>query len=236
MRRPPRPPSSYRGRSVREHRVLQRRLGHAARDRPAGVEARGVRHAAVERHRAVGRLEADDAAGRGRVAHAAAGVGARRVVDDLGGDRDGRARGGAARNPRADRAGCGRSAGPGVWPIIPQASCVIASLPSETAPAASMRCTTPALEVAGPAAARQGAPPVVCRPATSKQSFHPHTVPARGPTSSPRVARAASERARSRAPSASSSQTAPRCSELAGQLERALDALDDSAGGHHGVE
>ena len=73
---------------------------------------------------------------------------------------------------------------PGVWPIIPQAICVIASLPSEIAPAASTRCTIVALVRAGSSPERQGAPPVVCRPATSKQSFQAQTVPASGPGAS----------------------------------------------------
>ena len=114
----------------------------------ARVEARRVGHAAVERHRAVRRLEADrrrrprrDAArcrrrrcpARGRRCPSRP----RRPIPTT--SRRERARG---------RAGCGRPGGPGVWPIIPQASCVIASLPIEIAPAASSRSTTVALAVA----------------------------------------------------------------------------------------
>ena len=99
-----------------------------------------------------------------------------------------------------------------------------------------MRCTRPALEVAGPVAARQGAPPVVCRPATSKQSFHPHTVPARGPDVLS-AGGAAGQRASTLARAVGVElPDGAEVSELTRQLEGTLDALDDSAGGHHGVE
>ena len=57
---------------------------HVARHRAGVVEARGQREAAADRNGAVGRLEPDDAAARGRDPHRAAGVRAQRVVGQAG--------------------------------------------------------------------------------------------------------------------------------------------------------
>ena len=68
------------------------------------VEARREREAALERHEAEGRLEADDPAAGGRDADRAAGVGAERGVGKAGGERGGRAAARPAREaPRRDR-------------------------------------------------------------------------------------------------------------------------------------
>ena len=137
---------------------------------------------------------------------------------------------------RSGACGLRQTGRPGVWPIIPQASWVIASLPIEMAPAASSRCTTVALVVAGGAPERHGAPPVVCRPATSKQSFQAHTVPASGPASSPRAPADSCARARSTRRFGVELPHGAEVLELGGARERALDPLCDSARRRHGVE
>ena len=118
--------------------------------------------------------------------HAAARVGARRVVDDLRRHGHGRARGRAARNARrVVRVAAGRPAGrlahhpPGQLRHRELAE-------RDRAGSLESRARSLRSHVTGGPSARHGAPPVVCRPATSKQSFHAHTVPASGPTSSPR--------------------------------------------------
>ena len=77
-------------------RQQQRRVGDVAGQRPALVERRGEGDHPVARDRAVGGLQPDDPAERGRLADRAAGVGADRAGRQAAGDRRGRAAGGAA--------------------------------------------------------------------------------------------------------------------------------------------
>ena len=78
-----------------------RRIAHGARHRPHLVERRGVGDDAVAADAAVGRLDADDAAVRGRLADRAAGIGAERAETLARGDRGGRAARRAARHALA---------------------------------------------------------------------------------------------------------------------------------------
>ena len=103
--RRPRPPRATRacaarspGASASHHR---RALLDRPRHRPGVVEARREREAALERDEPVGRLEADDAAARGRDPDRAAGVRAERGVGEPGGERGGR----AAARPAGDAPG-----------------------------------------------------------------------------------------------------------------------------------
>jgi hypothetical protein len=77
------------GHGVQQQRAVFGGLGHRA----ALVQRRGKRDHAEARHAAVGRLDAGDAAERGRLADRAAGVGAG------GGRRQARGHGGRAREP-----------------------------------------------------------------------------------------------------------------------------------------
>ena len=79
-----------------QRRQQQRRVGDVAGQRPALVQRGGEGDHPVARDRAVGRLQADDAAERGRLADRAAGVGAERAGGEAAGDRRRRAAGGAA--------------------------------------------------------------------------------------------------------------------------------------------
>ena len=76
-------------------------IGDAARDRPDRIERIAQRESAVGRNALPARLEADEAAQRRRNAHRAAGVGADRDLAHAVGDRDRRARRGAAGHARA---------------------------------------------------------------------------------------------------------------------------------------
>ena len=89
-----------RGRAAGEHRPEMRGVGHGARDRAGVVERRAQRHDAIERHFAERRLEADDAAGRGRNSNRAAGVGADRRDAHSRGDGGRRSTARAARRAR----------------------------------------------------------------------------------------------------------------------------------------
>ena len=82
-------------------REQQRGVGDVAGQRPALVERGGEGDHPVARDRAVGRLQADDPAERGRLADRAAGVGADRAGREAAGDGRGRAAGGAAGHPLA---------------------------------------------------------------------------------------------------------------------------------------
>ena len=83
-------------RLIGKHGVEHRAAGDAARQRPETVERKRQRHAAIERHAALRRLEADDAVeGRGNPA-GAAGIGAERAIGHAIGDRHRCARGRAA--------------------------------------------------------------------------------------------------------------------------------------------
>src|SRR4051812_2202786 len=77
---------------------------------------------------------------------------------------------------------CGLRTGgrPGVWPIIPQASWCMASLPTTVAPASRWRRTLVASTVQ--CSCRNGAPESRSIPATEKQSLNATTRPASGPS------------------------------------------------------
>ena len=169
------------------------------------------------------------------MAHAAAGVGARRVIDDLSGDRDGRARGGAARDALgivrvAARRPAGRLThhppgqlrhrelaerdGSGGFHALHETGAG-GGRPGRRAPGrAARRVQAGDVEAVLPPAhrAREG----------------PHVLSAGG---------AAGQRASTLARAVGVElPDGAEVSELARQLEGTLDALDDSAGGHHGVE
>ena len=95
-----------------QRRQQQRRVGDVAGQRPALVERGGEGDHPVARDRAVGRLQADDPAERGRLADRAAGVGADRAGGEAAGDGRGRAAGGAAGHaaavPRVEHRPVGR--------------------------------------------------------------------------------------------------------------------------------
>ena len=79
----------------------QRRVGHVAGERAGLVERGGERDHPVARDGAVGGLQADDPAQRGRLADRAAGVGAERPRREPGRDRGGAPARGAAGHARA---------------------------------------------------------------------------------------------------------------------------------------
>ena len=70
----------------------QRVIGDRPRQRADMVEREGQREDAAARYQTIGRLQPDNAAGAGRVAHAAAGVAAERHRKQTGGDARPRAR------------------------------------------------------------------------------------------------------------------------------------------------
>ena len=87
------------------HRAQQdRAVAHRARERPGLIERGREGDDAPARAAAVGRLDADDAGERGRLADRAAGVGAGRAEAQLRRDRRRRAAGRAARHQRRVRA------------------------------------------------------------------------------------------------------------------------------------
>ena len=77
----------------------ERRVADVLGDRADLVERRGERDQTVAGDAAVGRLEPDHAAERGRLADGAAGVRAEREMGHVGGDGGGRAAAGTARDP-----------------------------------------------------------------------------------------------------------------------------------------
>ena len=85
----------------------QRGVGDGGGERADLVEARGEGDQPVAADRAVGRLDADDAAQRRRLADRAAGVGAERQRREAGGHGGGAPARRAARAPGSGRAGCG---------------------------------------------------------------------------------------------------------------------------------
>ena len=88
------------GLELRDERLQHRgAVGDRAGHRPGVVEGRCEGEAAVERDKAVRRLEADDSAARGGDADRAAGVGSERRVREACGKRGGRAAAGAAGGP-----------------------------------------------------------------------------------------------------------------------------------------
>ena len=81
------------GRVVPGDRIQQQRVvGHRAGHRPDMVQREGQREHAAPRHQPVGRLQPDDAAGAGRIAHRTAGVGAQRQRKQPGARRRRRSR------------------------------------------------------------------------------------------------------------------------------------------------
>ena len=88
--------------------VGERQVAGRARQRPQVIEARHEREGARARQPAVGRLEAEQAAERGRHADRAVGVGAERDRHQPAGHRAARAAGGAAGHARPCRADCAR--------------------------------------------------------------------------------------------------------------------------------
>ena len=84
------------GIGAREHGQRNRRVVGGARHRPNLIERGRKRDQPVARDAAVGRLQADDAAERGRLPDRAAGIGAERNGREAGGDGDSRAAAGSA--------------------------------------------------------------------------------------------------------------------------------------------
>ena len=119
---------------------------------------------------------------------------------------------------------------------MPQASCVIASLPSEIAPAASSRCTTVALALTG---ARSRAPGGAARrvQAGDVEAVLPagHAARQRSGVLAARGARLQLARALE-GPLGVQLPDGAQVIQLGGERERALDPLHDSARGSHGVE
>ena len=75
------------GRIVAGDRIQQQRVvGDGAGQRTDVVQSEGQRKDAPPRHQAIGRLQADDAAGTGRIAHRAAGIGSERQREQAGRD------------------------------------------------------------------------------------------------------------------------------------------------------
>ena len=85
---------------TRDRLEQQRRVGDGVGERPDLVEARREGDQAEPADRAVGRLDADDAAQRGRLADRAAGVRAERERREVGGDRRRRTAARPAGHPR----------------------------------------------------------------------------------------------------------------------------------------
>ena len=110
-------------------------VAHREGERPDLVERRAERDQPVPRHRAVGRLEPDHAAQRGRLADRAAGVGAERERREPGGDGRRRSAAGAARDTVGSPTGCGWAPKAEFSVDEPIANSSMLVLPRETRPA-----------------------------------------------------------------------------------------------------
>ena len=117
----------------------QRGVGDGARQRADLVERGGEGDQAVAADPAVGRLEADDAAQRGRLADRAARVGAERERRELGAAPPPPSRRSSRRARARDPTGCGSGRTPSSRWTSPWRTRPCSILPSSTAPASARR-------------------------------------------------------------------------------------------------
>ena len=205
----------------------QRVVGHRAGQRPDMVEREGQRKHAAPRHQAIGRLQPDDAAGAGRIAHRSAGVGAERQREQPGADAG---------------AGAGRRAARMMVRIPRVARRRKRQVEARPADGEFMRRQLAQDDRAGLPQLRRSPPrppwrrcragsssgTVVGSPATSMMSLMPTGTPCSGPRTRPAAISASAARAAAIAASASSRMKA--CSFGSSRSIRASRAFSSSTG------
>ena len=214
----------------------QRAVGHRAGQRPDMVEREGQREHAAARHQAVGRLQPDDAAGAGRIAHRAAGVGAERHREqpgaDAGAGTGGRAAGMVRRVPRIARR---RERQVEARPA--DGELVRGELAEDDRAGLAQLARSPPRRRLATLSSRIFEWQVVGRPATSMMSLMPTGTPCSGPRTRPAAISRSAARAASIAASASrrmkacsfgsqpfDAVRAARCSSSTGESVRAAKA------------